>query len=225
MLVVLVWSLAVVVVLLVLGENPPVHTVPNVSTADSHCRLSLHAAARHLTSTALIDIAVWIATFVQRFVEHGELVKSCAERLEASQPKPGEPSPIPVGTVATYGPGLAPLEYARLTGLMSRYASAEGTTPDTAAISESQMERGVLSDVPAPWQDNDTAVMSDTAVSSPFIRNRTSADTTEEKEESMHSPPDVPAQAPIQLLSASKGVVYPRHLPELKVQKLPKCVM
>ena len=183
---------------------------------------------RHLISAVSIGPTVWISTFVQRCIEHGELVDSCAERLEASQPKPGEPCPVPVGTVATYGPGLAPLEYARLTGLISRYAVTEiDSAPDAERTAEGQIQRGALSDLPAPWQGNETVV------SSPSTRSETTADNAEKKTAAAQKTPGVPsralvqapARAPAQTPSPSRGVVYPRHLPELKVQKLPKCVL
>ena len=162
---------------------------------------------------------MWLATFVQRCVEHDELVDACVERLEASRPKHGEPSPIPVGTVATYGPGLAPLEYARLTGLVSRYAPTASGGSSAESTADSQMERGTLSDVPAPWQGGTTAP------GSPAARAGTDATptgtpTARDEEAPLPGVPVSPAPAP----SPARGVVYPRHLPELKVQKLPKCV-
>ena len=36
---------------------------------------------------------------------------------------------VPAGAVAVYGPGLAPLEFARLTGLVQRYTAAAGAPP------------------------------------------------------------------------------------------------
>ena len=59
---------------------------------------------------------MWAATCAQRCAEHGALVDECALKLDAA-PKPGQPSAVPAGAVAVYGPGLAPLEVARLTGL------------------------------------------------------------------------------------------------------------
>jgi hypothetical protein len=148
-----VWGLAAVVALLILGEHPSVPSRPSC-TAVVRCARTI-CVPRHLTSAVSIGPTVWISTFAQRCIEHGELVDSCAERLEASQPKTGEPCPVPVGTVATYGPGLAPLEYARLTGLMNRYAVTEsGGASDAERTSEGQIEHGALSDVHAPWQGN-----------------------------------------------------------------------
>jgi hypothetical protein len=182
-------------------------------------RIRCRCVTTALILGVLFGRVVWLSTFIQRCVEHNELVQSCAERLEASQPKPGEPCPVPGGTVATYGPGLAPLEYARLTGLMSRYATTESSVVNVENSSEGQIEHGTLADVPAPWKGNDTAV------SSPSSRSGTTAGDTVEKGEAVQTPPGVPsrAQAQAPALSASRGVVYPRHLPELKVQKLPKC--
>lgn len=206
--------------MLILGEHPSVPSRPSC-TAVVRCARTI-CVPRHLTSAVSIGPTVWISTFAQRCIEHGELVDSCAERLEASQPKTGEPCPVPVGTVATYGPGLAPLEYARLTGLMNRYAVTEsGGASDAERTSEGQIEHGALSDVHAPWQGNGTVV------SSPSTRLETAADNAEKKTAAAQKPPGVPspARAPAQTPSPSRGVVYPRHLPELKVQKLPKCVL
>jgi hypothetical protein len=177
-------------------------------------------APRHLTVGVLTGRVVWLSTFVQHCVEHNELVQSCAERLEASQPKPGEACPVPAGTVATYGPGLAPLEYARLTGLMSRYTTTESSAVNIDITSQDQIEPGTMVDVPATWKGND-------AVSSPSSQTDTAAGDTVESQEAGQTPPSVPARAlartPARALSMSRGAVYPRHLPELKVQKLPKC--
>ena len=71
---------------------------------------------------------MWAATCAQRCAEHGQLVDECALKLDAA-PKPGQPSAVPAGAVAVYGPGLAPLEFARLTGLVQRYTAAAGAPP------------------------------------------------------------------------------------------------
>lgn len=181
----------------------------------------------HLTSAVLNGCTVWISTFVQRCVEHDELVTSCAERLEASQPKPGEPCPVPVGTVATYGPGLAPLEYARLTGLVSRYATTESVATDVEGKSETRVDSATLADVHAPWRDNDTAVSPKASPSDNALDGAAKSGSTAQAAPGVPSeaPSEVPSDALPQPLTASRGVVYPRHLPELKVQKLPKCVI
>ena len=183
----------------------------------------------------IVLVIVWLATCVQRYVEHDELVEDCGERLEASEPKKGEPSPIPVGTVATYGPGLAPLEYARLTGLMGRYAptgtgAAAGAAVAAAAAAAAAAQDnaavgldGAVSDVPAPLQGSgrnapppspgDSADIEATPV--PRTASQPATPTARGSAAVEAVPPGV--ATPSQVAS----VVYPRHLPELKVQKLP----
>jgi hypothetical protein len=95
---------------------------------------------------AIVIISVWGC--LQRVYDHTALVKACASQFESTHAA-NHPTGVgrTDGVLATYGPGLAPLEYACLTGLIDRKTKAEamGTMvqgPPVAPATSNAASRG-----------------------------------------------------------------------------------
>jgi len=168
---------------------------------------------------------VWAATCAQRCAEHGELVDECALKLDAA-PKPGQPSAVPAGAVAVYGPGLAPLEFARLTGLVQRYTAAAGAPPraqeKALGAQDAATLGGLVPTVSAHVLAGERPPPPEGGAGSagpppPGEGARAEA------QGSAAAAEGAGAESGAMQARADATPVYPRHLPELRVQKLPKC--
>ena len=91
-----------------------------------------------LVAVACCTVVIIVVAFfacARRCQEHRALVLACAAKYDAHKVEggPGRATDV-VGVTATYGPGLAPLEFATLTGLIDRFGSSGNFPPPVAGL-------------------------------------------------------------------------------------------
>lgn len=181
---------------------------------------------------AIVIISVWGC--LQRVYDHTALVKACASQFESTHAA-NHPTGVgrTDGVLATYGPGLAPLEYACLTGLIDRKTKAEamGTMvqgPPVAPATSNAASRGNPTRAGEVAHITDPIFGSAPAVLEPITARAGALQAAVElqaavDQEDPSQTGDVVATAwgSIETGVGSQRAVNPRKLPELQVQKLP----
>ena len=185
-----------------------------------------------LTAMAVV-LCLWLLTAAQRCAERQKLYSDCANRHERAI-ESGVMAPD--GVVATYGPGLAPLEYAKLTGLLASDGQAPSAAPHCCAARESvpdgisppnieasaanlQSESASLQSVLTSKENSrQHFVVDSTPQTTPDHNSANTRNSNLENQENWAAPPPT---ADISIADVPAFRAKPRMLPELKVQKLP----
>eukprot|EP01047_Picozoa_sp_COSAG01_P006299 COSAG01_NODE_228_length_21104_cov_210.303832_5_plen_240_part_00 len=189
----------------------------------------------------------WGIGVAQRWVERRDLSRTCAKRYEdalrdgsggSGGAARAAASPPQAGVTATYGPGLAPLEFGTLTGLIARRQRGQqlpparpsppiNTTSCTVHLDkgEAHENRGVAAMLPLGGSTPAVPLPPTAAVGAAVY----AAEEEPGASSSVRGDPDaaadaVGAPAPLPGVPPAATAVrtQPRMLPELQVQKLPK---
>ena len=179
-----------------------------------------------LVAVACCTVVIIVVAFfacARRCQEHRALVLACAAKYDAHKVEggPGRATDV-VGVTATYGPGLAPLEFATLTGLIDRFGSSGNFPPPVAGLP------GAVTVMPST-----SAAMTSASTSHRAGPRSTSQQQDPSQQEAVNQAtvsllPGPDTEEPIATVwgALEGGVgshhsINPRRLPELQVQKLP----
>lgn len=186
----------------------------------------------------------WGIGVAQRWEERRELSRTCAKRYEdtlrddsggsGGEARAAAKSPQ-AGVTATYGPGLAPLEFGTLTGLIARRQRGQqlplarpsppiNTTsgrvhPDKGETHES---RGVAAMLPLGGSTPAVPLPPTAAVGAAVEEEPGASSSVRGDPDAAAHPVGAPAPLPGVPPAATAVRTQPRMLPELQVQKLPK---